>query len=209
MTSQPTRGEFMAPLFLKNFLYFAQTVALLGNSSTSKSFLKPLAEFFNFTFSTGGSGGYCINKGFTPYDLIWLEFMIPGLLLFWFGFFVLLDRSNLFPKISLKLKHHRSTGWTLFLIVFGQITMVLLKFLACRKVDNEWYLWYTGSVKCFTSFSFTFGLIGLIGVLFIPLWVYYRLWNSTTQERTEDALTALTGIYFYIYLKILSDCYFY
>ena len=58
----------MTVLVLKNFLYFAQTVGLLANESTSKSLLEPIGEWSNFELSKGGgSTGYCMIPGADAY----------------------------------------------------------------------------------------------------------------------------------------------
>ena len=124
-------------------------------------------------------------------NLIWFEFVVPAALLLWIGIFGILTRCNICQRA---LKYSVATFWVIFVMVFAQITMTLLKFLSCRPVDGEWFLLYAGHHECI-GLSFYISLGGLGISILIPGLTYYYLFHQPNEVRLHPNLSALIASY--------------
>ena len=112
----------------------------------------------------------------------------------WILVFTLLSRSHISNYLTESLKYYVATFWFNFAIIFGQVTSVLLKFLTCRKVGNDWVLWHAGHHKCVGT-SFYFSCLMLFIALLIPAVTYLWLFNKSPEKRADPNLSSLTGHY--------------
>ena len=114
--------------------------------------------------------------------------------MWWIVFFTAVSRSHISQYLSDTLKYYVATFWFTFAIVFGQVNTVLLKFLSCRKVEDQWVIWYAGHKECIGA-SFYFSCIMLLIAVLIPLATYVWLSKKSPQKRADPNLSSLTGHY--------------
>ena len=87
-----------------------------------------------------------------------------------------IKRQEKFDLAQLLREHYKEAWWNTLLIIYIVVCESSIKMFNCASVGNKQYLWYAGSVECFTIWNYLFIAIFLILLLF-PFYIVYSLWK--------------------------------
>eukprot|EP01084_Bolivina_argentea_P281305 481276_1 len=198
----------------KTLLFFYQVLTFLTFRS-SLQVVKPLAELVNFNFDVS-EDGTCLFKNLNSRQKLWLNLLTPGIITV--DLILLLGgvltkhayrkrkKDAIFKKTDWEDDElaMQSAFWSIFMIIYVQITSAFIKLSICYPFGDSSYMWYAGDVECYDGgHGFSMG-ISFVLIFLVPFGIF-RAMKWYKQHRPNG----YTKIFAPLILCYSDNCWYY